>query len=591
MSSWLRHLNTPELEIEFKVRGLNSSHIGAEKALADRACGEFLGNFKEPEQSHEQFAPEVEVAVCKRVSEELSRKLDDMNVRTDLTEVEVLMAKIKHYSCRSRRFCNSFGSIQGIATVIRKFDLIKRRADNLCEMMRMDNEKNKRKTSSTGGGLPDLPAATAVVSNVCVANASIVNSPHTPVRSNIGSAYTSTTVVSSIQTPQVSAAVFQSSNFSQVPSTSSEFPLSNFNYNSTTLPGAFEQQNAYVNSCGMNFSTDFPQVNSALSCSLPHYNPSDKASCVARHKPGQVPKWNISFDGCNDKLDIHDFIRRLETTARNDLYPVRDLIRVIQHFVKGVAEKWLWTYLRSNPQPSWAQLRDALITRFTSHETERANRRFIEQKEQSPNESFNDYLLEMQTLNGHLATPFSDDELLSIIRERMNAHLQNVTLTTTFHSLEELRIVCQRYERLWSVSNYDPRQQVKVVPKKPGVNEIDFNFPYPSECVQVPQNLIDMSENVSALYNNANRIPNAGQFVICWNCSDMGHRYSECRQPLNGYFCRGCGAKCQNCLNRKTENYSANAFHPGAQRSQNLMPQTNQHPSENVQKGQIRILK
>lgn len=55
-------------------------------------------------------------------------------------------------------------------------------------------------------------------------------------------------------------------------------------------------------------------------------------------------------------------------------------------------------FLRHNPYPTWPQLKVALLTRFNSEESEDETRRLIENRHQQANESFNKFVLEVQTL-------------------------------------------------------------------------------------------------------------------------------------------------------------------------------------------------
>lgn len=54
----------------------------------------------------------------------------------------------------------------------------------------------------------------------------------------------------------------------------------------------------------------------------------------------------------------------------------------------------------------------------------------------------------METLNGHLSDPFSERELIEIFREKMLPVLHNETLNSRFDSLEDLRQVCKRFEKV-----------------------------------------------------------------------------------------------------------------------------------------------
>lgn len=83
----------------------------------------------------------------------------------------------------------------------------------------------------------------------------------------------------------------------------------------------------------------------------------------------------------NNRFYAYDFIRHLEVSATNAFFPLNDLYRVVQYFVTGTAKKWLWSFYRTTKYHSWLELRLAFLERFSYHDSELANKRFIERRE------------------------------------------------------------------------------------------------------------------------------------------------------------------------------------------------------------------
>lgn len=187
-------------------------------------------------------------------------------------------------------------------------------------------------------------------------------------------------------------------------------------------------------------------------------------------------RWNILFDGTGS-MNVTDFIYRIQTMAIDDQYPLEKLPRVMHLYLSGKASNWFWVYKQSNPVATWVEMRDALRLYFSSYESEEETREQIVRRFQGAKESFADFSLEVQMLNGRLTNRLSDRELISRLCHNMHPALRNVTLAhqASIRSIEELRVLCQRFEKLWSQTGYDPKQSYdSQYRRKAQINEINF---------------------------------------------------------------------------------------------------------------------
>lgn len=296
------------------------------------------------------------------------------------------------------------------------------------------------------------------------------------------------------------------------------------------------------------------------------------------------PTWKLEFDGSGRGLDIRDFIFRLETLANRDGFRQEQLVQLIFYFVSGVAESWLWVFIRNHPDSNWIQIKSAFLARFSSFEAEYETRRYIEQRLQKPRESFDNFVLDIETHNGHLEKRIPENELLHIIRHNMSWGLQNSTLTLPFNSIEELRSTCHRFERLWALHDRSLPVNRPNQARRPHLDEIN------DPITQLESNLTHLSINdgtdgqlnqpyVSAVTHDARNpfIP------ICWNCFDIGHVYQDCLKPIERVFCYGCGTdnvyknNCMKCAKKNSLNFKPNVTATGGNRSvqQNCPPQKN----------------
>lgn len=260
-------------------------------------------------------------------------------------------------------------------------------------------------------------------------------------------------------------------------------------------------------------------------------------------------QWNIKFSGSSQGLNIKDFLFRLEAYAEMDGIPTSELHTILPKLLNDVAEKWYWVFRKKNPQATYSQLKEALIYEFSDSESDRQLRKIIQTRLQKNKEMFSEYLLEMETLNSRLTSPFTQFELLDIVRNNMDPALQNVTLTSQFHSTEHLSQTCRKFERLWLRTGHDPRLLVDGrTAKRPTINELNIaTSKIDVEDGKIGENPDDdhfleaMKIPTKTTPFNRNSKQQSDTYLICWNCKDLGHRYQDCTLPPQGIFCYGCG--------------------------------------------------
>lgn len=221
---------------------------------------------------------------------------------------------------------------------------------------------------------------------------------------------------------------------------------------------------------------------------------------------------------------------------------------------------------------------------FSSPEAERETRRQIQQRRcQGTSESFNCFVLEMESLNGRLVNGFDEEELINLVRENMSPVLHSVTLTLEIHSIWQLRAVCQKYEILWSQSGFDPRKQVNTNRSHTAskfVSEIENNQTSNYDSLIDLQNL---SFNDSRRCNESNELSaiQSKRIIACWNCKSPDHLFYDCPNQVDRKFGFGCGydgvlkPNCPNCISRKLENRSPSGKSTGEFRSSQKQSQTN----------------
>lgn len=534
-----KELLEDELEIECQVRGLNKNSETWANSLKDLLTKEETDPSLKPTRTH---ATDVvkELQLCKEFSETLSKYLKDPEISNNIGRLKTLEARVKHWYERTARLKGTFHQDNEVDLLINKWRRL--RALILSYVDTILNSTPHEPVEKTGKKSTQLPTVTT-------------------------DKVTHTTLSTPIMYPSVPTTTF--ANVNTFDTKHDSHPHPNFQ-----LPSSF---NPVIN----------PPIYTRPISSIPSYpwyeeldptNHQSNSNCYGQCGKRDV-KWNIKFSGSPQGLDISDFLFRLEAYAEMDKIPLSELTSILPKLLQDTAEKWYWVFRKKHPYAKYEQLKHSLIIQFSSSESDRQLRKIIQTRLQRNKESFSEYLLEIESLNSRLLNPFSQLELLEIIRSNMDPALQNVTLTMHFTSTEQLCEICRKYERLWFRTGHDPRLLGENrMAKRNYLNEVDFRE---KEELDSTQELTEPSVYLNELRN----VPKSSftrtkpqefkddTYVICWNCKDMGHRYQNCSIPTKGIFCYGCGRsnilkpQCPNCNKiQYRENYPSAGNDAGGSR-------------------------
>lgn len=586
VSPMLSHLSDDEFEVECILRYLDAADSDAGAKLVKCLEKEQSDKTLMPKKSH-VTEPAEELKACLEVANQLSRDMKEVTVDSSADIIEHRLFKTIHWSGRIGRLKASFGGGSGINEAIDKYrrpikyftqllpDAIKAKIekealDAELESQALAERERIRQTTYPG----NAPGAVRKTSSENTLNG---NEFHHKATSN----------------------ETQESN-----SEEDEFAFPDINLHGL----ADKLRNLRIaknNGDKFNRNVDqHPRNNPAPERNRKN-NRGDINPSPERPNHGydfrHQPKWKLSFDGKLERtsagdrsrsLDVVDFIFRLEMLAKRDNYPIVRLPLIISNFLTDSAEDWYWDYIRNNRDINWADMQEDMIARFTSHETEREIRRAIERRTQKPRESFNDFSIDLQMMNNRLRNRFPELELLEILRENMNPALQSATLTQRICSIEDLRVICQRYERLWNRSGHDPR----FIPNSFGrrtqnVSQLDYQEDRYCEekavdykekqhdtVEAVNQDSVPFIASALAARPVAPKYPDPTLKLICYNCSDIGHTFHDCLADWTE-FCTGCGKKgirrpnCISCQKWKL-NYRPSGQRQGEIRSGSNFPRT-----------------
>lgn len=626
--NFLKGLTASELEIECYVRGLNVQQSGCKELLAQAFLIEEQDRTKKPLLSHipQQSTPESEIELCRVKCSELNLQMTALGPNPPLDSLCLALCKAKHYKDRADRVVNSFGNIDEINTVASSL----RRIVNY--YFKILNDKTKQSmqpplalASDTNAILnksfkQKSPEHLNFHSNPSPGASTDVSQPH-----NIdGGPNKKTSPKFATETNRTGA----------IPKLTTKTIKSLNNPNSTDI-GLSRNEEGILQTADPNLilaiaeimakvqiakndileqeqrkmsaSFEIPDPNACLSSNEHGFNNNRQCESQLRnqhqerHQPEQSEeffftpraafneytqrdftyrlkqRWNLSFDG-GDSSNVKDFIYRFETLARDDGIPEASLVRCLHMFLSNKAHDWYWVYKQNTPCAKWTDIRDALIAYFTSYESEDETREMIIRRFQGSKESFADFALDIQKLNGRLRCKLTVSQLINRLCLNMNPALRNVTLShqASFKTIEDLRVICQRYEKMWSQTGYDPRNFIDPVHResrrRPRINELDDCCESQHYCKKgkllKENNVTEMfvqNETIAAVQQAQHKLTDSEKrdYVICWNCKEMGHTFFDCNEDVTRKFCFGCGCEnvrkpdCFNCQKRKSENWKS----------------------------------
>lgn len=287
---------------------------------------------------------------------------------------------------------------------------------------------------------------------------------------------------------------------------------------------------------------------------------SSRYAQPAREWSLPLEKWTLRFGGTSKDLPVDEFVFRIETLARRSKLSLVSLTLGLHHLLVGAAASWYWVFLRNEPDATWAQTRQALISAFQNNISDAAVRRLIADRLQRPGERFMEFNLAVQEMEVRLMHRMPEEELLETLRRNMLPHLQDRLLFLPIYSLRELQRRVQQVEELAQRQN--EVQQVRRSMAR--INEIaalpplrqEYGLEPPQDFMQLPPNPISFPQLQAPStfepfmdqpsWLSAMGIPaEQNQYIICWNCDEMGHTFVDCLAKRI-IFCYGCGAK--NCV-------------------------------------------
>lgn len=178
---------------------------------------------------------------------------------------------------------------------------------------------------------------------------------------------------------------------------------------------------------------------------------------------------------------------------------------------------------------SFSEFKDYVRQVYLPKDFDKTLRREIESRLMSPSESLDLYVSKLKLSSKKLDVPFSEAELLDIVKSNAKPNLLFELNRQSITSLNEALLVAR------VVDSIEARKSNYVVPQ--AVNAVDPVLN--AEDVKKPK-----YKSQVAAAEKKQPVVRQGSQMVCFKCSGVGHGFRSCSSTKEvGLFCFGCGEK------------------------------------------------
>lgn len=560
----VQHLKPDELEIEFHIRDIDTSRENALAVLQNIVNDEDAGKIAKP-VNPQSFQKNDEYARCTNLGGQLREEVKVAGAQLDLKAVQQILSRAIHLMNRSYRLRDSAPNFPPVTSLVAQAEVLLQRI-----AAKYDELGHNASGELLAGFGSDEREGNEGRNNMTVLAGEGATSQNFDLESIVNAANT-------LQPPPIHDPVIIATGSVQQPMWTE--PTQRFFSSMRADAHAFQpaptaQRNAHSSAqrntiTSANYNNNTNQHTSILR-GQPQSNPvfaDDRATGeqLNRNRTGLshiLARWSVKFGGSDRDLPIDEFFFRVQNLAMADNVPVDGLVIGLHCLLTGNAADFYWVHRRKYPNGTWNDLKDGMMAHFAKQVSDLELRKLILGRRQGNSEGFGEFCLSVESLAARMTYGMVRNELVDILRENMQPRLQTQLLMVDFDSVEQLKNACLRYERMWA-------KQESV-----------------ARTVRVPNRLAEIEYAVDA--NESSQAPRDGDFfevdeigrtprtrpeyIICWNCDDIGHSFTDCTSTVRNVFCYGCGAKnvykpsCGKCSagNRRSGETNAIRFRPNS---------------------------
>lgn len=574
MSFDLEHLESDELLFELNLRGIDRGDTNAREMLRNRMLIENEGDIPWTDTMRVIRSVTSEVSVLTDKLLTLTQDLLEANENENFERVNELMSRLHHVFNRIDRLNVGKGEMQGVKDLVQEMQKARK------QVKLVQHSLGASGLDASGGSSAPNATPSSVISRNCVVESRVLNDRQKR-PSSLSIVNTTAATLPITEAPlEPGQQQFLSTLFNR-----NSMPFSGTQQPQQSQPQVQSRPNQLIHQYAPNPPIQ-QRVPSQLIQQDDHFQPMPQQA-VPRALGQPMTKWRIRFGGADGDLAIDEFLFRIENLALADGIPQASLVLGLHFLLVGSAANFYWVYRRKRPQGSWQEYRRAFLDQFSTQETDLEIRKTISDRKQNQREEFGEFALEVERLVARMHFPMEDDEVMEILKCNMLPYLQNAVWLLPPTNLSMFKQQCRRMEKLRRT------QEDVAKDRRARVAEICSIPPDPQYLrIRAGQSVLEDpnyqfhreeswgEENVAAIHpNRQNDIQGNKNYIICWNCDDMGHTYADCNAADQRIFCFGCGTKnvikpqCQRC--NQSGNGRPNVVRPGQLRSLSHNPSPN----------------
>lgn len=261
----------------------------------------------------------------------------------------------------------------------------------------------------------------------------------------------------------------------------------------------------------------------------------------ASHYRNPIPSWHLVFSGDGKGLNINQFLTQIHLMARADRVTHDELLASAIHLFDGPARNWYIAF--EGAFRTWEQLTTSLRSCFVSQDGDFMILKEVEQRHQGKEEPFILYLSNMLNLFKHLREQITEQKKVDLVMRNMSPYLADRIALIEIEDIQHLAFLCKKIEDVRNRSKsfrYATTDDVGAARRY--AHEIEMNVSHPA-----------IPDNHSTLMIARRPEPE----LVCWNCRETSHLFTDCKHPKMRVFCYVCGElgqlanQCRSCKDPK----------------------------------------
>lgn len=288
-------------------------------------------------------------------------------------------------------------------------------------------------------------------------------------------------------------------------------------------------------------------------------------SAARADQPKTIPiyRWAISFSGeskpkGNKDLPLNEFLYLVH--VQKDAHRISDVTMLAQvhYLLTDKAKTWYFAYY--DAFISWPNFVDGIRRRFLSEDYAFEAWNEIHKRVQQKDETALDYFSHMVMLYRSQPMALTEDMKLKIIRRGLLPEIRRVISPWNVETLRELEELVARLPTIKPVESKPStrysfargnlsRKKIAVVEKESSASESEIEIT--QEEIKAIMKARDEKKRGKGRERKERKEPEPAKAadevnkrkedMKCHNCGEKGHFVRDCKKPLRGIFCFGCG--------------------------------------------------